>query len=125
MRSLMGRFSQVDITQSFIEHSYMELRIDPRKSDGNYRMSPNYLHIWPGGQFMMTALPNTNNTFTCTLFIPTRMIDCLRDEPQKALVFLDNISQIQLNYWENNQFRISKKCSAKSTYKHLLQSTPL
>lgn len=33
-------------------------------------MPPNYLHIWPRGQFMMIALPNQDKTWTVTLFMP-------------------------------------------------------
>jgi kynurenine 3-monooxygenase len=28
------------------------------------------LHIWPRGRFMMIALPNPDDSFTCTLFMP-------------------------------------------------------
>lgn len=35
-------------------------------------MAPNYLHIWPRGQFMMIALPNQDKTWTVTLFMPFR-----------------------------------------------------
>lgn len=33
-------------------------------------MPPNYLHIWPRGKFMMIALPNQDQTWTVTLFMP-------------------------------------------------------
>ena len=33
-------------------------------------MEKNALHIWPRGKYMMIALPNTDGTFTCTLFMP-------------------------------------------------------
>lgn len=33
-------------------------------------MPPNYLHIWPRGQFMMIALPNQDKSWTVTLFMP-------------------------------------------------------
>lgn len=71
----MGRFSQVDISQSFIEHCYLEMRIDPRRSDVDFKMSPNSLHIWPRGEFMMIALPNKDKTFFCTLFIQTKILE--------------------------------------------------
>lgn len=35
-------------------------------------MPPNYLHIWPRGEFMMIALPNQDKTWTVTLFMPFR-----------------------------------------------------
>lgn len=33
-------------------------------------MPPNYLHIWPRGEFMMIALPNQDCSWTVTLFMP-------------------------------------------------------
>ena len=54
--------------QKYIEHGYKELRI-PSQS-GKFRLSPNYLHIWPRKHFMLIALPNHDKTFTATLFLP-------------------------------------------------------
>ena len=42
----------------------------PKTTSGDYLMNPNVLHIWPRGNFMLIALPNTDKTFTCTLFAP-------------------------------------------------------
>ena len=33
-------------------------------------MEKNALHIWPRGNYMLIALPNTDGSFTCTLFFP-------------------------------------------------------
>jgi kynurenine 3-monooxygenase len=33
-------------------------------------MEAGALHIWPRGKFMLIALPNTDKSFTCTLFMP-------------------------------------------------------
>ena len=38
--------------------------------NGQWLMEKNALHIWPRGKYMMIALPNTDGTFTCTLFMP-------------------------------------------------------
>jgi kynurenine 3-monooxygenase len=56
-------------SQQYIEHGYKELTIPPTAS-GDYAMDPNALHIWPRGSFMLIALPNTDRSFTCTLFFP-------------------------------------------------------
>jgi kynurenine 3-monooxygenase len=56
-------------SQSFISHGYKELVI-PSTSSGEYAMDPDALHIWPRGASMMIALPNTDKSFTCTLFWP-------------------------------------------------------
>jgi len=50
-------------------HGYKELEIPPA-SDGGFRIEPNALHIWPRGGYMCIALPNTEQTFTVTLFLP-------------------------------------------------------
>lgn len=57
-----------NFSQHYIEHGYKELSIEPK--DGKFLMEPNYLHIWPRGNFMLIALPNNDKTFTCTLFFP-------------------------------------------------------
>lgn len=50
-------------------HNYRELEISP-SPDGGFRIDGNSLHIWPRGGFMCIALPNTEKTFTVTLFLP-------------------------------------------------------
>lgn len=50
-------------------HGYKELEIPPA-TDGGFRIEPNALHIWPRGRYMCIALPNTERTFTVTLFLP-------------------------------------------------------
>jgi len=51
-------------------HGYKELEIPPA-ADGGFRIEPNALHIWPRGRYMCIALPNTERTFTVTLFLPS------------------------------------------------------
>jgi kynurenine 3-monooxygenase len=50
-------------------HGYKELEIPPA-DDGGFRIEPHALHIWPRGGYMCIALPNTEKTFTVTLFLP-------------------------------------------------------
>ncbi len=50
-------------------HGYRELEIPPA-ADGSFLLEPNALHIWPRGNYMCIALPNTEQTFTVTLFLP-------------------------------------------------------
>lgn len=50
-------------------HNYRELEIAPELS-GAFKLDGNSLHIWPRGGFMCIALPNTEKTFTVTLFLP-------------------------------------------------------
>lgn len=55
--------------QHYIDFGYKELHIPPA-DNGGFRMERNALHIWPRGNYMMIALPNTDGSFTCTLFFP-------------------------------------------------------
>lgn len=54
-----------------LEHGYKELTIPPA-ADGDFRLEKNALHIWPRKSFMLIALPNSDGSFTCTLFLPLR-----------------------------------------------------
>ncbi len=52
----------------WLGHGYKELEIPPAP-DGDFRIEPNALHIWPRGRYMCIALPNDERTFTVTLFM--------------------------------------------------------
>lgn len=70
--AVRGAIFSINTIQHNIEnlgHSYKELHIPPDEN-GNFRMPPNALHIWPRGGFMLIALPNTDRSFTVTLFMP-------------------------------------------------------
>ena len=53
-----------------LECSYKEFNI-PQKNN-KFQLDSNALHIWPRKSFMMIALPNTDKSFTCTLFLPNK-----------------------------------------------------
>ena len=57
--------------ETLLRHGYKELSI-PAGPDGQYQLSPDALHIWPRGGFMLIALPNPGGDFTLTLFLPNR-----------------------------------------------------
>jgi kynurenine 3-monooxygenase len=75
-QSLAG---EIDLGERFepLDHGYKELEIPP-SADGGFLLEPNALHIWPRGNYMCIALPNTEHTFTVTLFLP------LQGEPSFA-----------------------------------------
>ncbi|MDY0023057.1 FAD-dependent oxidoreductase [Arenimonas caeni] len=62
----------VDLGERFepLGHGYKELEIPPADG-GGFRIEANALHIWPRGGYMCIALPNTERTFTVTLFLPS------------------------------------------------------
>lgn len=55
--------------QYYIDFGYKELLIPPAHN-GGFLLEKNALHIWPRGNYMLIALPNTDGSFTCTLFFP-------------------------------------------------------
>ena len=69
LRNAYTHMDKVNCAQNYLEYGYKELCIPPGK-DGQMVMEREALHIWPRGNYMMIALPNTDNTFTCTLFMP-------------------------------------------------------
>jgi kynurenine 3-monooxygenase len=63
--------SEIELGERFepLGHGYKELEIPPG-ADGGFQIEANALHIWPRGNYMCIALPNTEQTFTVTLFLP-------------------------------------------------------
>ncbi len=69
LRTAYTHMDKVNCSQNYLEYGYKELNIPPA-ADGSMMMDKNYLHIWPRGNYMMIALPNTDGSFTCTMFMP-------------------------------------------------------
>ncbi|HLO41207.1 MAG TPA: FAD-dependent monooxygenase [Phycisphaerales bacterium] len=67
VRMAMQKTDRFDYSQSYLGHGYKELSIPPEAAG---QMRVNALHIWPRGGAMMIALPNTDGSFTSTLFWP-------------------------------------------------------
>ena len=92
-----------------IEHSYKELIIAPKNNE--YQIEPNSLHIWPRRNMMMIALPNLDQTFTCTLFMKSRGKDSFEqiDNKKKLYDFFENnfndalklISNLERDFFNN------------------------
>ncbi len=74
VRQRMMKNDRFEYSQSYLRHGYKELHIPAVPNGGGafggYALEPNVLHIWPRGGAMMIALPNTDKSFTCTLFWP-------------------------------------------------------
>ncbi|MBC7834110.1 MAG: FAD-dependent monooxygenase [Phycisphaerales bacterium] len=73
VRTRLQKLDRFDYAQSYLAHGYKELHIPPSVApDGSptFALDKNALHIWPRGGSMMIALPNTDRSFTCTLFWP-------------------------------------------------------
>lgn len=61
-----------------LDHDYKELPIPPASIPpasmptvaARHALEPEALHVWPRRGFMLIALPNTDGSFTATLFLP-------------------------------------------------------
>jgi len=69
-QAILARGAQQQ-SEDVLDHSYKELAILP-DDEGNHKLDPNALHIWPRGEFMLIALPNLDGSFTVTLFMPNK-----------------------------------------------------
>lgn len=67
-RLRMAAAGLIKSKEADLDHGYKELSIPP-DPQGGYAMAHDALHIWPRGNFMLIALPNTDGSFTATLFL--------------------------------------------------------
>ena len=61
-------------TMTSLGVKYKELYM-PAAKDGGYPMDKKCLHIWPRGEHMLMALPNTDGSFTMTVYLPDAMME--------------------------------------------------
>ena len=64
----MMKFVRLNYQQEYIDTLWCEFRIKPQT---DFAISPDHLHIWPGGSLMFIAIPSCDKSFTCTLFAPS------------------------------------------------------
>lgn len=69
VRQALERRGLLGSESLLLDHSYKELTIPPTY-DGAFQLESEALHIWPRTRFMLIALPNTDASFTGTLFLP-------------------------------------------------------
>ena len=67
VRNSLLSTNRLSVREDWLDHDYKELAIPP--VNGQPALEPNALHIWPRGGFMLIALPNTDQSFTATLFL--------------------------------------------------------
>ena len=92
VRRLAHNLPRFSYSQTYMPQSYIELNI-PANADGSHRLEENALHIWPRKDFMLIALPNTDGTFTCTLFLNYSgdpSFEGLRERPAVEAFFESN-----------------------------------
>jgi kynurenine 3-monooxygenase len=67
VRTSLAAAGLLKVREEWLDHDYKELSISPAAGAALERHA---LHIWPRGGFMLIALPNTDGSFTATLFLP-------------------------------------------------------
>jgi kynurenine 3-monooxygenase len=85
----------LDVREEWLDHDYKELTIAPVA--GQPALDPSALHIWPRGGFMLIALPNTDDSFTATLFLARkgpRSFATLSDSPALLDFFVDEFRDV-------------------------------
>jgi len=66
LRASLAAAQLLRVREEWLDHDYKELTI-PAAAAGV--LERHALHIWPRGGFMLIALPNTDGSFTATLFL--------------------------------------------------------
>jgi len=66
VRVSLAAQGRLQVREEWLDHDYKELSIAPQAARA---LEPQALHIWPRGGFMLIALPNTDGSFTATLFL--------------------------------------------------------
>jgi kynurenine 3-monooxygenase len=67
VRGSLAAAGLVSVHEEWLDHDYKELTVPPATAPD--ALERNALHIWPRGGFMLIALPNTDGSFTATLFL--------------------------------------------------------
>lgn len=87
VRYHMMKFVPMAYQQEYIDKLWCQFHVPPG-SDGDYRLPPNYLHIWPQDESMFIALPNQDKTFTSTLFLTRSGFEEL-DKSEKVVEYFN------------------------------------
>jgi kynurenine 3-monooxygenase len=67
VRASLAAAGLVTVREQWLDHDYKELTVPPLA--GEPALETHALHIWPRGGFMLIGLPNTDASFTATLFL--------------------------------------------------------
>jgi kynurenine 3-monooxygenase len=68
VRGSLASAGLLEVREEWLDHDYKEFTIPALAGDA-HALEREALHIWPRGGFMLIALPNTDGSFTATLFL--------------------------------------------------------
>jgi kynurenine 3-monooxygenase len=68
VRAALAARGLASVREEPLDHDYKELTV-PATPTG-FALEPHALHVWPRHGFMLIALPNSDRSFTATLFLP-------------------------------------------------------
>lgn len=87
VRTSLARAGVLKVREEWLDHDYKELTVPAH--GGAHTLEPHALHIWPRGGFMLIALPNTDGSFTATLFLARHGASSFASlsEPQAVAAF--------------------------------------
>ncbi|GFZ98532.1 FAD-dependent oxidoreductase [Dyella caseinilytica] len=98
LRTAMNDYLPLGIRVEPLGHGYKELEIPHAAGPNRFAIEPNALHIWPRGGYMCIALPNTEGSFTVTLFLPAHdkhpSFDTLPDAATAAAFFREDFPDL-------------------------------
>ncbi|GFR12053.1 kynurenine 3-monooxygenase, partial [Trichonephila clavata] len=89
IRQQMLKMPLFDYNQTYFKDGYIELCF-PTTETGQFCMEGDYLHFWPRDIGMMTALPNTNCTYTVALFMPFEIFEQTNTPEKLIQLFQEN-----------------------------------
>ena len=87
VRYHLMKYVPMSFQQEYIDKLWCQFHVPPTP-DGDFRIPPNYLHIWPQDESMFIALPNLDKTFTSTLFLTREGFEQL-DASGKVVEYFD------------------------------------
>jgi kynurenine 3-monooxygenase len=79
--------------QEYIDKLWCQFGV-PASPEGAFRIPPNYLHIWPADESMFIAIPNTDKSFTATLFMSKEGFEALSSSGTVVSYFEKNFPAV-------------------------------
>jgi glutamate/tyrosine decarboxylase-like PLP-dependent enzyme/2-polyprenyl-6-methoxyphenol hydroxylase-like FAD-dependent oxidoreductase len=78
IRQELAQHGALTVTQDRIDYAYVELKIPAAAGDHSLALAARRavpdledgFHLWPRGDFLLIAQPNTDGSYTATLFLP-------------------------------------------------------